>query len=127
MRQRFVPKRLHGLLDFLTVGLFIVGPEVFRVRDAPASTFPARAFGMTVLVLGPLTDYGRTSEPFEYGGFRTVSMRTHLIVDAIGGTTVGLSPWVFGTWRKGWNYWAPQLLLMSSETFFALTTKIDDD
>jgi hypothetical protein len=125
--MRFVPKRLHGLLDFLTVGLFIVGPEVFRVKNSPPSVFPARAFGMTVLVLAPLTDYGPNSESLELGGFRTVSMRTHLIVDAIGGITVGLSPWVFGSWRKGWNYWAPQLLLMSSETFFALTTKIDDD
>ena len=127
MPKRFVPKRLHGLLDFLTVGLFIVGPEVFRVKNAAPSILPARAFGLTVLVLGPITDYGPKVDPLDLGGLRTVSMRTHLVVDAIGGLTVGLSPWLFGTWRKGWNYWAPQLLIMSSETFFALTTKIDDD
>jgi hypothetical protein len=124
---RFVPKRLHGYLDFLTVGLFLVGPEVFRVKDAPGSALPARAFGLVVGVSSALTDYGPKSDPLEFGGLRTLSMRTHLIVDAIGGLTVGLSPWATGSWRKGWNYWAPQLLLMSSETFFALTTKLDDD
>ena len=54
-------------------------------------------------------------------------MKSHLVIDAMGGITVGLAPWVTGSWRKGWNYWAPQLLLMSSEMFFALTTKLDAD
>jgi hypothetical protein len=124
---RFVPKRAHGFLDFLTVGLFFVGPEVFRVKNAPGSALPARAFGLVVVALSVVTDYGPKNDALEFGGPRALSMRSHVIVDAIGGLTVGLSPWVTGSWRKGWNYWAPQLLLMSSETFFALTTKLDDD
>jgi hypothetical protein len=127
MVPRFVPKRAHGVLDFLTVGLFIAGPEVFRVHDSKASSMPARAFGVAVAVSSLLTDYGPKHDALEFGGPRVFSMKSHLIVDAIGGVTVGLAPWVTGSWRKGWNYWAPQLLLMSSETFFALTTKIDDD
>jgi len=124
--KRFVPKRLHGYLDFLTVGLLLVGPEVFRVRNAPPSTEPVRAFALTIATLSFLTDYGPKNNALEFGGPRMLSMRTHVKVDAAGAAVVALAPFVTGSWRKGWNYWAPQLLVASSETFFALTTKLDD-
>lgn len=126
MPKRFVPKRLHGYLDFLTVGLLVVGPELFGVKNSRPSAMPARVFGLGVGVMSALTDYGPKHDVLEFGGPRTVSMRTHLIADAVGGISVGVAPWLTGSWRKGWNYWAPQLLVMSSETFFALTTKLDD-
>ena len=54
-----------------------------------------------------LTDYG-SDKP--YGGVRVLSMKQHCQLDAAFALWVGLSPWVFGTRRKGWNYWAPQAL-----------------
>jgi hypothetical protein len=126
MPTRFVPRRLHGQLDFLTVGLLLVGPEVFRVRDSRPSAMPVRAFGLTVALLSVLTDYGPKNDPLDLGGPRVLSMRTHLTIDAIGALVVGAAPFASGSWRRGWNYWAPQLLAASSETFFALTTKLDD-
>jgi hypothetical protein len=125
MKLRFVPPRLHGVLDFVTAGLLAAGPEVFQVRDASASTMPARLFGLGVFPLSILTDYGPTKDRFELGGPRLIPLKTHLVIDALSGIAVGLAPWVGGTWRKGWNYWAPQALVMSSELFFALTTKTD--
>lgn len=122
--RRFVPAKLHGLLDYLTVGLFVGGAEVFRIEDAPASTRPAMIFGTTLCFTCPLTDYGR-DRPF--GGWPVIPMKQHLAMDAAFGLFVGLSPWVTGSWRKGWNYWAPQTLAMTSEVFFALTTKYEDD
>ena len=126
MPKRFVSKRLHGYLDFLTVGLILVGPEVFRVRDSRPSVEPARAFALGVAALSVLTDYGPKNDPLEFGGPRLLSMRAHVKLDALGAITVGVLPWLTGSRRKGWNYWAPQLLIASTETFFALTTKLDD-
>ena len=126
MPKRFVPKRLHGYLDFLTVGLILVGPEVFRVKGSRLETEPARAFALGVGLLSVLTDYGPKNDRLEFGGPRMLSMRTHVKLDAVGALTVGALPWVTGSWRRGWNYWAPQLLIASSETFFALTTKLED-
>ncbi|HET7450863.1 MAG TPA: hypothetical protein VFJ78_09710 [Gaiellaceae bacterium] len=126
MPKRFVSRRLHGYLDFLTVGLILVGPEVFRVKGKGLTTEPARAFALGVGALSVLTDYGPKNDRLEFGGPRMLSMRTHVKLDAIGAITVGVLPFVTGSWRKGWNYWAPQLLVASSETFFALTTKFDD-
>jgi hypothetical protein len=124
--MRFVPRRLHGQLDFLTVGLLLVGPEVFRARGSRPSAVPVRAFALTVAVLSALTDYGPKRDALDMGGPRMLSMSTHLKIDAVGGLAVGLIPFASGSWRRGWNYWAPQLLVASSETFFALTTKLDD-
>jgi len=122
--KRFVPAKLHGLLDFMTIGLFITGADVLRVKDAPASTTPSQVMGAAVAFYSVLTDYG-SDKP--YGGIRLLSMKQHLQLDAALGLWVGLSPWVFGTWRKGWAYWAPQAFAMSSEVFFALTTKTDTE
>jgi len=122
--RRFVPAQLHGLLDYLTIGLFVAGGDVFRLEDAPGSILPAQIFGVTLCFTCPLTDYGR-ERPF--GGWRLIPMKQHLAADAAFGLLVGLSPWLTGTWRKGWNYWAPQTFAMTSELFFALTTKTDTD
>ena len=37
MPKRFVPAKLHGFLDFMTIGLFITGGDIFKIKDAPAS------------------------------------------------------------------------------------------
>jgi hypothetical protein len=112
------------MLDYLTVGLFTAGGKVFGVKDAPGSLAPAKAFGIFICLTAPLTDYG-ANKPF--GGWRVIPMKKHLAFDTAFALTIGLAPWLTGTWRKGWNYWAPQTLAMTSELFFALTTKIDDD
>lgn len=124
MPKRFVPAKLHGFLDWMTLGLFLTGAGVFRIKDAPASTTPSQVMGGALAIYCLLTDYG-SDKP--YGGIRVLSMKQHLQLDAVFATWVGLSPWVFGTYRKGWNYWAPQMLAMSTELFFALTTELDPD
>ena len=123
MPKRFVPAKLHGFLDFMTIGLFITGGDVLRVEKGPSGT-PSQVMGAAVAIYSLMTDYG-SDKPF--GGVRVLSMKQHLQLDAAFGLWVGLSPWVFGTWRKGWQYWAPQTFAMTSEIFFALTTKTDPD
>lgn len=123
MPKRFVPAKLHGFLDFMTIGLFITGGDVLKVEDGPSRT-PSQVMGAAVAIYSLMTDYG-SDRPF--GGVRVFSMKQHLQLDAAFGLWVGLSPWVSGSWRKGWQYWAPQTFAMTSEVFFALTTKTDPD
>ena len=59
--RRFVPAELHGLLDYMTVGLFVAGGKIFGIEDAPPSVVPGRMFGIAICMLGPLTDYGADS------------------------------------------------------------------
>jgi hypothetical protein len=124
MPKRFVPAKLHGILDFMTVGLFVVGTEIFGIKErAPASTVPSRVMGSAIFAYSLVTDYGDDNQ---IGSPKLISIKTHCALDAAFGIFVGLSPWVGGTWRKGWQYWAPQALVMTTETFFALTTKFED-
>ena len=124
MPKRFVPAELHGFLDYATFGLFMNGATIFRVKEAPASRTPSQVMAVAVVAYSLLTDYG-SKKP--YVGFPVLSMKQHLQLDAALGIWVGLSPWVFGSWRKGWNYWAPQALATVGEVFFALTTELDPD
>ena len=50
MPKRFVPAKLHGYLDFLTVGIVITGGDLFRVKDAPGSVKPAQVMGPAIAV-----------------------------------------------------------------------------
>jgi hypothetical protein len=122
--RRFVPAKLHGYLDFLTVGIIIVGGDLFRVKDAPPSVRPAQVMGPAIALYSLVTDYGPDNS---FATVPMISMKKHLILDAAFAIPVGLAPWISGSWRKGWNYWAPQTLAMTSELFFALTTKIDPE
>ena len=124
MPKRFVPAKLHCYLDFTTFGLFMNGATIFRMKDAPASTTPAQLMGVAVVAYSLLTDYG-SDRP--YIGKPVLTMKQHLQLDAVLGIAVGLAPWVSGSWRTGWNYWAPQALATVGEVFFALTTEIDPD
>jgi hypothetical protein len=123
--RRFVPAKLHGELDFLTVGLFLTGPrDLFGVKDAPASTIPARVMGPGVVISSMLTDYGSDNG---FASARVIPMKTHLLLDALLAVPTGLAPWISGSWRKGFWYWAPQTFAMASELFFALTTELEPD
>ena len=80
--------------------------------------------GAALAIYSLMTDYG-SDKPF--GGVRVLSMKQHLParrrLRPLGrAVAVGLRHL-----RKGWNYWAPQTLAMSSELFFALTTELDPD
>ena len=124
MPKRFVPAKLHGFLDFMTIGLFITG----------AAHLPRQGrAGLEESVPGD-GRRGRDLQPDDRLRLRQAVRRRPGALDEAAlparrafGIWVGLSPWVFGTWRKGWNYWAPQTLAMSSELFFALTTELDPD
>lgn len=124
MPRRFVPAKLHGYGDFLTVGIIITGGDLFRIKDAPGSAKPAQVAGPVIALSSLMTDYGSDNS---FGSARLISIRTHLLVDVAVAIPVGLAPWLTGSWRKGWNYWAPQMLLMTSELFFALTTKLETE
>ena len=107
MPKRFVPAKLHGFLDFTTLGLIITGGQIFRVKDAPASTTPSQVMGAALAIYCLMTDYG-SDKP--YGGVRVLSMKQHCQLDAAFGLWVGLVAVGLRHLAKGWNYWAPQTL-----------------
>jgi hypothetical protein len=86
---RFLPTRVHGILDYLWGVLFASSPWLFGYGRGGAETWVAVAFGAGAILYSLLTDY-------EVGVLPVLSMRTHLLFDILGGMALAVSPWIFG-------------------------------
>ena len=126
MKQRFLPTKIHAAIDFATCGLWFAGPEVFFMKNVPnstGSTLPPKIYGTIVAVNAFCTDFG-PAEKLEWGGLRVWSFRTHFKMDLIGSATVAAMPWITGSRKNGWNYWAPQIAAAGLVWLAAATTKV---
>ncbi len=122
--ERFVPAKLHGYLDFLTVGHLHRRRRSLPRQGCPGVDDPVAGDG----AVGRLLQHAHRLRLRQRLRQRPRAVDEDAPqLDAAFALTIGLSPWIFGTWRKGWNYWAPQTFAMSSELFFALTTKLDPE
>lgn len=84
---RPIKPRLHGILDYALVAIFLNAPMVFGFTGAPASTLYWLA-GIHLLMTG-ITD-------FPYGMFKVIPFRIHGAIDALGGLFLLAAPWLLG-------------------------------
>src|SRR5947209_7040888 len=87
--MRFVPTRIHGVIDYLTGILLIVAPWLFHFQNAGAGTWLPVVLGVMAIVYSLVTAY-------ECGIFPVLPMPVHLVLDAISGILLAVSPWLFG-------------------------------
>lgn len=86
MTQPITP-RVHGILDYAIVAIFLNAPMVFGFTGTPASTLYWLA-GIHLLVTG-FTD-------FPYGMFKVIPFRRHLAVDIAAGFFLVAGPGLLG-------------------------------
>ncbi len=87
--MRFIPTRVHGMMDYLIGVLLIAAPWLFDFDRGGAETWVPVLIGASVIVYSLFTDY-------ELGMVRRLSMPTHLMLDLGGGILLAASPWLFG-------------------------------
>ncbi len=87
--MRFLPTRLHGLIDYLWGVVLLSSPWVFGFADVTSAKWVAVAFGLGAFLYSIVTDY-------ELGLVPLLSMRLHLLTDGAGGALLAASPWLFG-------------------------------
>jgi len=87
--MRFIPTRVHGVLDYLTAGVLIAGPSMLRLRQHGMQRWLPVALGIGTISYSLLTDY-------ELGLFKFIPMPMHLALDAANGALLAASPWLFG-------------------------------
>lgn len=87
--MRFIPTKIHGILDYLMSLILISSPWLLNFDRNGAETWVPVILGVAVILYSLVTDY-------EMGVSRTVSMRTHLYLDLLGGVFLAASPWIFG-------------------------------
>lgn len=111
--MRFIPTKVHGVLDYTVGGFIAASPWIFRFAKGGAETMVPLVAGKGAVVYSLLTDY-------EWGVKRVIPMRTHLMLDLASGVLLAASPWLFRFLKK---VWLPHLVMGLFEIGAALLTK----
>lgn len=102
--MRFLPTRIHAVLDLIVGLLLLLAPNIFGFSDVggAAVTIP-RLIGIIIIINELITDNGLSLA-------RILSMPTHLTADLLLGAFLALSPWLFGFSDQGTNAWLPHFI-----------------
>ncbi|HZF76191.1 MAG TPA: hypothetical protein VE033_10225 [Acetobacteraceae bacterium] len=111
--MRFIPTKIHGVLDYLTGALLIVAPYILGFADGTAAQWIPQILGAGAILYSLLTDS-------ELGAMRAIPMPVHLFLDAASGALLAASPWLFGF---DYRVWLPHVILGLFEIGAALTTR----
>lgn len=90
MGERFLPTRIHGILDYLWSVLLAATPWLLphpQGAQGGAEIWVPVGFAAGAAVYSLLTDY-------ELGVVRVLPMRVHLLLDVVGGILLVLSTWL---------------------------------
>lgn len=87
--MRFVPTRLHGVVDYAWAMALLSMPHLCRLPAGSAAARSCQAAGLGALAYAALTDY-------EAGLVPVLTMPQHLALDVAGGAALAASPWVLG-------------------------------
>jgi hypothetical protein len=86
--MKIISTKVHGYLDYAMGMLLIVSPWLFDFYRGGAETWVPIVLGISTIVYSLMTDY-------ELGITRMISMKTHLILDAMSAVFLIASPWLF--------------------------------
>ncbi|WP_299286229.1 SPW repeat protein [uncultured Mucilaginibacter sp.] len=87
--EKLISRKQHGFADYTYIPLMAAAPEVFGFEDEDTATLLCRIQGGTVLLTTLLTRA-------EWGVFKVIPFKTHLLLDLSLGAFSIAAPWVFG-------------------------------
>lgn len=93
--MRFIPTRIHGLVDYVVGGTLIAAPKLLGFADGTAKQRVSVATGGMVIGYSAATNYER-------GVVKAIPMKAHLGLDMLTGLLLATSPWVFGFADQVW-------------------------
>jgi len=111
--MRFIPTKVHALLDYVVGALIIAAPWAFGFSNNQAASWVTLTAGCSALLYSLCTNY-------ELGAFKLLSMNAHLILDVLSGILMMASPWIFGFADE---VWLPHVLIGAFEVMTALMTR----
>jgi hypothetical protein len=102
---RFVPTRVHGVLDYVVGLALILAPNIFQFANVGGvAVLIPRVLGVVLIVYSLITRY-------ELGVIKLISMRYHLMIDFLAALLLALSPFLFGFNNKEPNAWLPHVVV----------------
>lgn len=103
--MKFLPTKVHGLLDYIVGIALILAPEIFRFSDVGgAAVIIPRVLGIVLVIYSLFTKY-------EWGVFKVLPMTYHLVVDFLAALFLALSPFLFGFHNDKKNAWIPHIVV----------------
>jgi hypothetical protein len=118
MNLRFIPTRVHGVLDYVHGTALLAAPDVLGTKDEPRAALVSRLAGGGATAYTLMTD-------FEWGVVRAIPMPVHLKLDAASGALLAAAPWLFGYAKGGARYWLPHAFVGLAEVLVAVATKTE--
>ena len=87
--MHFIPRSVHGILDYVVGILLILAPTLFGFSHIDTARNVALFMGSGALLYSVLTNY-------ELGLVKLIPFSVHLTLDVISGVLLAASPWLFG-------------------------------
>lgn len=106
MGYRFIPTKVHGVLDYLVAIALILAPMIFGFAGmgGPAVIIPM-ILGVGLILYSLFTSY-------EWGLFKVIGMPFHLVFDILASVFLVLSPFIFGFYDPSMpNVWLPHVVV----------------
>ena len=113
--MRFLPTRLHGVVDYVWGLALLASPWVLGFADVPAAKWIAVVFGIGAILYSLVTAY-------ELGVVPLLPMRLHLVLDGLAGFILAITPWGFGFAER--VFW-PFVLFGLFSVAASLVTRLD--
>ncbi|MGO1410910.1 MAG: SPW repeat domain-containing protein [Microbacteriaceae bacterium] len=103
--MRFIPTKVHGVLDYLVGIALIAAPWLFGFADiGGAAMIIPIVLGVGLIVYSLFTRY-------EWGPFGLIPMPVHLVFDIVASVFLAVSPWLFGFADNAVNVWLPHVVV----------------
>jgi predicted anti-sigma-YlaC factor YlaD len=102
---RFLPTKVHGVLDYLVGLALIFASNIFGFSDVGgAAVNVPRVLGVVLIIYALFTNY-------EWGAWKILPMYYHLIIDFLAAAFLALSPWIFGFHDEKNSAWLPHVIV----------------
>jgi hypothetical protein len=102
---RFLPTRVHGVLDYVVGIALILAPTIFQFSDMDgAAVAVPRVLGVVLILYSLVTRY-------EWSLVKLIPMSYHLVVDLVAAIFLAASPFIFGFITAQPNAWLPHIVV----------------
>jgi hypothetical protein len=125
MSYKFIPTKVHGVLDYVVGIALIAAPWLFQFSEVGGAAVAIPVIlGIGLIVYSIFTKY-------ELGIVKVLSMPYHLVIDLLAAALLALSPFIFGFYdANSANQWVPHVVVgiaVILVVIFSQTQPANDD
>lgn len=103
--MRFIPTKVHGVLDYVVAVALILAPFIFGFSSVGgAAVVVPIVLGIGLILYSLFTRY-------ELGAVKLIKMPVHLVFDVVASLFLIASPFIFGFINEAPNAWLPHIVV----------------